>query len=578
MRKYQEELELYITNNELDKLIDGQDRGSINTGLEEQPETKTVIKSLHSAYEDQVIIVENVLQYKYNGTEKSKERVKWAFEANIPVYGYATYEEFLEDVQYAPITTGQYTAVDGVYVCSPDLTGFNREKTFYVTYDSTGNNEQIGNSLKAGAPDNITDWYDYSSSVKKWANVVTIDGDKQSYWVWIPRYVYMIDAEAKTAQSPKIKFVDINNNYKDFETGEIINYPDTEATFDENGNQTNYILPAAFKWDGQDIPGYWVAKYEMSEDEVTDINLVSSSNSIRINSVSGNSFSIDSYDIYLNNEFYANAQSFPFDITGLIGNTSYTVAVKAKLTDGRVTAGTSKNITTGDIMFTTKLNDITIEKIKVQGTTPASYDVYINGELDTNVTSFPYTITPLNINTKYQIKIVCKNSSGEELVEYNEIVKTLEKPLAEVTKPDLTGFVVDKTFIVTYSNISDETTEDRTVPISSILKDGYTVNSNNELTSGEVDLAKVEALSNTWYDYENKNWANIVTIDGDKEAYFVWIPRYEYKTRPSYQEVEVRFITKDQSEPTQGYKFSEAFNFGGTPIPGYWVAKYEMSE
>ncbi len=31
-----------------------------------------------------------------------------------------------------------------------------------------------------------------------------------------------------------------------------------------------------------------------------------------------------------------------------------------------------------------------------------------------------------------------------------------------------------------------------------------------------------------WYDYENGKWANIKTSNEGLEAYWVWIPRYEY--------------------------------------------------
>ena len=81
-----------------------------------------------------------------------------------------------------------------------------------------------------------------------------------------------------------------------------------------------------------------------------------------------------------------------------------------------------------------------------------------------------------------------------------------------------------------------------------------------------------------WYDYENKKWANIVTIDGDKKAYFVWIPRYEYKTKSAFEEVEIRFISTSQTSATEGYKLPDAFSWDGTPISGYWISKYEVSE
>ena len=100
-------------------------------------------------------------------------------------------------------------------------------------------------------------------------------------------------------------------------------------------------------------------------------------------------------------------------------------------------------------------------------------------------------------------------------------------------------------------------------------------------------------MPNDWCNYEEKKWANIVTIntvDGvEKKAYFVWIPRYEYKLRNTWQEVEVRFIPSSQTTASEdaGYKLPEAFwwdnnNNGeldnGESLPGYWVTKYEISQ
>ena len=40
-----------------------------------------------------------------------------------------------------------YTCVNGVYCNTPDLTGFNPESTYYVTYDASGDNETIAGRI-----------------------------------------------------------------------------------------------------------------------------------------------------------------------------------------------------------------------------------------------------------------------------------------------------------------------------------------------------------------------------------------------------------------------------------------------
>lgn len=97
-----------------------------------------------------------------------------------------------------------------------------------------------------------------------------------------------------------------------------------------------------------------------------------------------------------------------------------------------------------------------------------------------------------------------------------------------------------------------------------------------------------------WYDYENGNWANIKTTkvntntDGKTEtleAYWVWIPRYEYvvPTSTTATQIEVKFISKNQTKPDtdKNYVIHPAFtkegNGGLGELDGIWVAKFEAS-
>lgn len=107
-----------------------------------------------------------------------------------------------------------------------------------------------------------------------------------------------------------------------------------------------------------------------------------------------------------------------------------------------------------------------------------------------------------------------------------------------------------------------------------------------------------------WYDYENGKWANIKTTkvntnsDGTTEtleAYWVWIPRYEYvvPTSTTETQIDVRFIGTDKKEGTEGYTkqtdgtikssdgytihpaFTNSGNGGLGELDGLWVAKFE---
>ena len=130
-----------------------------------------------------------------------------------------------------------------------------------------------------------------------------------------------------------------------------------------------------------------------------------------------------------------------------------------------------------------------------------------------------------------------------------------------------------------------------------------------------------------WYDYANKEWANVVltpdsganagkdatgTVDlfnsdgilNEDSAYtmLVWIPRYAYQITTNYHtnsaeggNINIVFIdTNNQNkEKTKTYSTSypnattgggmddyvvhPAFNYGGTQLPGFWVGKFETS-
>lgn len=497
IKSYQEQAYLYVAS-KMD-LENTQEQTKINTRIEEiNPNTDfeqefkkeyintnfdDVFEKVKREFLNKICVFNNEFYYiPIDETKNTMQEVKWCFEVDVKVWDYDNYDDFVNDVN---TPKGDYVENNGVYVCEPDLSKFNKETTYYVTYDEQGNETITENIKTAQEPEN---WYDYANS--KWANVVTISGDMKAYWVWIPRYVYNLDEQANKDKLVNIKFVDTNNNYKDFQTKEVTNYPDIEPQYDENGYQTNYCLPEAFTWDRggeqhKELPGYWVSKYEVSTTKID-----------------------------------------------------------------------------AEFLFSMDLNSITIEKVDTSKlfTTPSLYEIYLDGKFVENVSEFPYTISGLESNKEYKISAVAKNSSGQLIGNIRqETVKTLEKEEKELTKPDLTGFNSQNTFYVTY--------------------DGDTIKSQ--------DVSISEKMPSDWFDYHNNKWANIVTINENiqnKEifdkaiAYFVWIPRYEYKVKDGFEQIQIRFISKEQTEPTPGYQIPEAFTWDGKQLPGYWVSKYEVSE
>ena len=112
--------------------------------------------------------------------------------------------------------------------------------------------------------------------------------------------------------------------------------------------------------------------------------------------------------------------------------------------------------------------------------------------------------------------------------------------------------------------------------------------------------------SNKWYDYNNQEWANAVTVTEENRATYmsapagteipmedintmwVWIPRYEYmytnlgtqyaggsKTQPGA--ININFLSGTSTTPSDSanYKVHPAFTFGDEELSGLWYAKFE---
>ena len=124
------------------------------------------------------------------------------------------------------------------------------------------------------------------------------------------------------------------------------------------------------------------------------------------------------------------------------------------------------------------------------------------------------------------------------------------------------------------------------------------------------DTGVVTAVSpddDTWYDYDNKQWANAVLVKetgtktraankvagttinpDDILAYFVWIPRYSYKVwqysgvsaTGQEQEIDIKFVKASVKEVATGndeWYTHPAFTFGDKELDGIWVGKFETS-
>lgn len=195
-----------------------------------------------------------------NGREKvgidydAKEDVEYEFK--ITPVGKAEKTEILKaERKFSGEDT--YELRNGIYVNTPNLENFNEKYTRYLTVK----NSDVLNPANWIYNDEPNEWYDYKN--QKWANIYVEAEGVESYYVWIPRYVYKLDEEN---QRTDVKFVDVHNNYKDPINGDITEYNNLLAE--------GYRLPEAFEWGSNELTslsGYWVSKYQLRE--LSEFNL-----------------------------------------------------------------------------------------------------------------------------------------------------------------------------------------------------------------------------------------------------------------------------------------------------------------
>ena len=203
-----------------------------------------------------------------------------------------------------PRINGSYTLSDGVYVNEPDISGFVKENTRYMYSDSNGNLVP-GNWFTGDEPDN---WYNYKE--QKWANIYSENNGVDSFYVWIPRYVYKVDGNNSVTGNERmdVKFVNTDNEYVNGETGEKITYTELKAQ--------GYKLPEAFSWENSKdefliIPGYWMSKYQLSElnNYKIDYNLTASKTQFNVKNFTNNVTDASKYTYAINGKIVHESSS-----------------------------------------------------------------------------------------------------------------------------------------------------------------------------------------------------------------------------------------------------------------------------
>src|SRR5574344_793629 len=216
--------------------------------------------------------------------------------------------------------------------------------------------------------------------------------------------------------------------------------------------------------------------------------------------------------------------------------------------------------------------------------TPVIQDIIKNAKSSTDLRSAEAYVSAAN--NFYTTTLL--NSDNKALIGTNVFSKievSGSKAQSGVIKVDNSGNIyMDSTL-----NGADPDLVDGMIPV--VIADDGTV------TKADV--------SNAWYDYTNKRWANMVLVSStsrtgyqsayegttinqaDILGYFVWIPRYRYQlfnvagNSISPNEIQIVFENKNTAKSTgatNGSWLTEtAFTFGTEELNGIWVGKYETT-
>lgn len=274
-----EKIENFYAGKLAEKIIK---ENEIDIGTNEILDMKKISKNAESAEEKYSMVYEGTFYYVSQKNIKNNEKqVQWCKEIGIPVWEYSNSNSGIK------VVNGNYEEVNGVYLCTPNLsTGFKKENTRYM-YTRNGN--FVPGSWINQKPEE--DWYNYKNSV--WANIYVETNGIGSYYTWIPRYCYKILSTEAGNQRMDVKFIDCENNYINAETGEKL----TEKQLLEQG----YKIPESFWWDNNNdgtettnerLPGYWISKYQLQELEagqyIIDYNTAVNMNSVTIKDIQEN--------------------------------------------------------------------------------------------------------------------------------------------------------------------------------------------------------------------------------------------------------------------------------------------------
>ena len=479
------------------------------------------------------------------------------------------YEPSMTELGFKPST-------DKEAVNPPDLSNFNKDKTFYVTYKNNGiKGDEVLTSIKEEQP---ADWYDYTASQsnsKRWANIKCINSDNNdkkeiiSYWVWVPRYAYRVEQG-----QVQIIYVDTENKPLDKKYEELF----TIGT-DDN---CDFRVLAAFDQNNQHLSGIWMSKYEPSHLSVDGFKLSNMENPKEASNAPDLSNFNPEKTYYVT---YANNGTSGNEIATLIKDNNepenwydYTQKKWANVKCVNTSEATGKDLVSywtwvPSYAYRVVQGQLEVIYVRYDNTSnkwvpcDSKYNTYTIGTGDKDfkvLAAFEQNNQHLNgiWMSKYEPSMISNEFENSKIA-------------TAVNAPDLSNFNPAKTYYIQY------------------------LKNNNNKEYEKATIVQGNNAPTDWYDYTQKKWANIKcvnTVNGkDLVSYWTWVPSYAY--RVTQGQLEVIYVRYDNTtnkwvpcdsnynnkytigtDGNSQFRVLAAFEQNGQHLDGIWMSKYEPSK
>lgn len=196
--------------------------------------------------------------------------------------------------------------------------------------------------------------------------------------------------------------------------------------------------------------------------------------------------------------------------------------------------------------------------------------------------TLPIKIEALRKAQTYTVQLTLVTKYMDTLV-LTQKVRTLEGDVNDVAAPDLSGFSANNTYYVLCdSDPAQLANKDGT----NLIQGKISTKSDDLYTGRKIASDPPEG----WYDYSDKKWANIVTMNAKGEAVFLtWVPRYAFYFDEEQSALNVVYVTANVTNKNiselgiSNYQIPDCFTFEDTKgkkveLSGMWVSKYEVED